>query len=200
MFSRFFIGVVAIAVVIMLRFTAPRLCAAAITANEAARTALYSHQGYLQRRERLKGDLHDKKQRLAVSAHARATADTAAEGYPNKVGWAGFAYLVAQNAVLFNWTFIRFDWNLVEPITYLLGYSCVWLASAVYFRTRRDFTYDNLRAILVEKEQRRLYAAANIDVDAMAKLGTDIAELEADVDQLDGLRDAVVNTEDVKKL
>ena len=52
-------------------------------------------------------------------------------------------YLCAQTALLFHWVYFRFDWNLVEPITWLLGYSVTWLALAMYFKTGKEFTFDN---------------------------------------------------------
>jgi hypothetical protein len=94
----------------------------------------------------------------------KAELDAAAAKYPDRHAWGIFAYLVAQNAVLFQWTFYQFDWNLVEPITYLLGYSVTWLCTLVYFAFGKEFTYDALRDHLTARRRDALYAANDFDV------------------------------------
>eukprot|EP00658_Telonema_sp_P-2_P062710 TRINITY_DN51398_c0_g1_i1.p1 TRINITY_DN51398_c0_g1~~TRINITY_DN51398_c0_g1_i1.p1 ORF type:complete len:176 (+),score=47.83 TRINITY_DN51398_c0_g1_i1:113-640(+) len=55
--------------------------------------------------------------------------NAAAANHAHRVMVGTFLLLVAQNAVLFQWVFVTFDWNLVEPMTYFLGYSAnTWLA------------------------------------------------------------------------
>jgi hypothetical protein len=60
-------------------------------------------------------------------------------------------YVVAQTALLFHWVYQKFDWGLVEPITYLLNFSCVWLGVGIYMSGGANFTYDDLRTRYEEK-------------------------------------------------
>jgi hypothetical protein len=75
--------------------------------------------------------------------------------------WAvgGLLFLVAQTGLLFHWVYFRFDWNLVEPITYLLGYSVVWLSIACFFKSGEEFTYDSIRAMVAERKRARLWSS-----------------------------------------
>lgn len=71
---------------------------------------------------------------------------------------AVFGTLVAQTCVLFYWVFDKFDWNLVEPMTYFLGYTPVWLGVVYYFKTGNEFTYDNLRDSLFQRVASKEFA------------------------------------------
>lgn len=70
---------------------------------------------------------------------------------------AGLTYLVAQTGLLFHWVYYQFDWNLVEPITYLLGYSVVWLSIGCFFKTGQEFTYDAIRNMIAERKRTNLW-------------------------------------------
>ena len=107
--------------------------------------------------------------------------DAQAAKHPDRHAWGIFAYLVAQNAVLAQWTFVQFDWNLVEPITYLLGYSVTWLCTIVYFAFGKEFTYDALREHLTNNRREALYAANDFDVEQFKKIEAKSARLTAQV-------------------
>jgi hypothetical protein len=109
--------------------------------------------------------------------------DERAARYPDRFTHGVLAYLLAQNAVLFHWTYQRFDWNLVEPITYLLGYSVVWLCTAVYFANGKEFTYDNVRTQLQERRQQALYTQADFDVNKFRQIEIRRNQLETMLDR-----------------
>lgn len=99
-------------------------------------------------------------------------------------------YLCAQTALLFHWVYFRFDWNLVEPITWLLGYSVTWLALAMYFKTGKEFTFDNIRSMMSENKRAKLYAANQFQPETYRALECELAEVERRVKQLSGLQQA----------
>lgn len=67
--------------------------------------------------------------------------------------------LVVQFAVLFNWVFFVFDWNLVEPVTYFLGYTAIWWSMIFHRATAgKEFNYENLAEELAERRRRKAYA------------------------------------------
>ena len=102
--------------------------------------------------------------------------------------WAvgGFLYLVAQTGLLFHWVYYRFDWNLVEPITYLLGYSVVWLSIACFFRTGQEFSYDSIRSLVGDRKRRQLWSKSGGEsLETYVVLKTTEAELARRIAQLE---------------
>ena len=184
----------------MLRRCVRRLCDAAVA--EAASVHSYNRadhhtppsledrftiDAYRARREAAATLLKEKERQLVKLKAEKAQLDTAAAKAPGRVAWAVFAYLVCQNAVLFDWVYFRFDWNLVEPITYLLGYSVVWLSSFYYFCLAKEWTWDGLRDLVEARKKATLYRANGFDAKGLAALAaieTDVARLRKIVEDL----------------
>ncbi|KAG8348200.1 putative Mitochondrial calcium uniporter [Trypanosoma vivax] len=80
-----------------------------------------------------------------------------------------FILLLSQFLLLLHWTFVVFDWNLVEPMTYFIAYSAVWVGMVLYCYTARQFTWDALLAVLARRRRHGLYARAGISADAMER-------------------------------
>eukprot|EP01062_Namystynia_karyoxenos_P007758 TRINITY_DN12723_c0_g1_i5.p1 TRINITY_DN12723_c0_g1~~TRINITY_DN12723_c0_g1_i5.p1 ORF type:complete len:345 (+),score=69.55 TRINITY_DN12723_c0_g1_i5:39-1073(+) len=59
-----------------------------------------------------------------------------------------------------------FDWTLVEPITFFMGYSVLWFGMAWYFASGREFSYDRARAVI--KHRAASAHARKIDFDPQA--------------------------------
>ncbi|CCD14857.1 unnamed protein product [Trypanosoma congolense IL3000] len=68
--------------------------------------------------------------------------------------------LVGQFIVFFHWVFVVFDWNLVEPITYFIGYTTVWISLVLHCYSPRGLS---LEAVLAERRRGVLYKRAHID-------------------------------------
>eukprot|EP00760_Papus_ankaliazontas_P027624 PhM_4_TR3407/c1_g1_i2/m.83330/K20858/MCU; calcium uniporter protein, mitochondrial len=135
----------------------------------------------------LVSQLAEKRVELAKLKVTKAAIDAQAEKSPDRVALLTFLFLAAQWAVLFNWVFITFDWNLVEPITYFIGYTVVWLSIVHYYATGQEYTYDNVRQALADRKRRSLMKKANFDLDAFLKLDADVKTLEADVAALENI-------------
>jgi len=95
--------------------------------------------------------------------------------------WSLFGGFVAQFCILFQWVFVTFDWNLVEPVTYFLGYTWVWLGLVFFKLTGRDFCYESIRAELEGRLYRRLAMHNNLDVAKCEALQAEIARLKRDI-------------------
>ena len=110
----------------------------------------------------------------------------AAADHAHRAMWGTFLFLLAQNAVLFQWVFITFDWNLVEPMTYFLGYTAnTWLALVFFKSTGRDFTYDAIVAELKEKRMATLTASdEDFSLTRLQELQAREASLRASLAQL----------------
>jgi hypothetical protein len=113
-----------------------------------------------------------------------AAARAAASRRTKLLGLAVGVYLLAQFVVCFNWVFFIFDWNLVEPVTYFIGFSCAWLSIAFYTLTGREWTY---AATFEVMERRRLLGAtkaAATKTYAMRDLVVALHELDLDIQAL----------------
>ena len=122
--------------------------------------------------------LEQKKAELEKMKTTKAALDAQADRHPVVVSWGIFAFLVTQFCVLFKWVFFDFDWNLVEPVTYFLGYTCVWGAIVFYNRTGKDFTYDIIWQDLADNKRRKLYAQNSFKLEQFTALETEVSELE----------------------
>lgn len=114
--------------------------------------------------------------------------DAQALRFPDIAAVGSFGYLVCQTGLLFYWVYFRFDWNLVEPITYLLSYSVVWLGLAAYYATGREFTFDNIRSLIAERKAKRLYQKECFDVERYYALKANVEDVERQLLQLKNIR------------
>ena len=112
--------------------------------------------------------------------------NAAAANHAHRVMVGTFLLLVAQNAVLFQWVFVTFDWNLVEPMTYFLGYSAnTWLAMVFFKSTGRDFSYDGIVSELRQRKLDKLIQADSaFSMDRLTELQEQEAALRTSIRQL----------------
>lgn len=78
--------------------------------------------------------------------------------------------LIVQFIVLFRWVFVVFDWNLVEPMTYFIAYTAVWVGLVFHCYSVRGLS---LETLLAERRRQVLYKRARIDgaaIDRQMKL------------------------------
>ena len=99
--------------------------------------------------------------------------------------FGGFTYLCAQTSLLFFWVYIKFDWNLVEPITYLLSFSVTWLSILIFFSTGKEFSYNAVRDMFLDRVQRRLYKEDSFDVHRYNKLEAELRDVEKQLQDLE---------------
>ncbi|KPA78150.1 hypothetical protein ABB37_06326 [Leptomonas pyrrhocoris] len=104
--------------------------------------------------------------------------DAAAQRHLDRKMQQLFLLLLFQAVVLFDWTYVHFDWNLVEPITYLIGYSATWIAILWYGALQREFSYDTLRDMLREQQCERLYAQHKFDLAHYEKVKVEVDRLQ----------------------
>lgn len=89
--------------------------------------------------------------------------------------YACLALLAAQFGVYFNWIFFVFDWNLIEPTTYFIGYTGVF-CSLVYHYVRCDattdeeFTWRSAFVYAANKKARELCEREGVDLERVAEL------------------------------
>lgn len=93
--------------------------------------------------------------------------------------------LAVQFAVLFNWVFVVFDWNLVEPVTYFLGYTVIWWSLVFYNKTGRDFSYEGIIEELKERKRSKLLLQEHIKDFKLTEIRYCISTIEAKLRTLD---------------
>lgn len=131
--------------------------------------------------------LRAKEARLRVLDEIKRECDAEASHYPNRFMYGIGAFLLAQVVVLFDWTYVHFDWNLTEPITYLLGYSATWIAIGVYGMCQSEFSYDALRQTLETSRQTKLYKRRGLDIAEYTRLVVEVDKLEKILRSLEGI-------------
>lgn len=146
--------------------------------HEVQLQKLLTRRGFVRLRLETEARVASERHALQLVQVEKDRLDAAARAFPDRLALAGLLFLVAQTGLLYYWVYVRFDWNLVEPITYLLGYSVTWLGIAFYLLAGREFTYDNCRQIAEERQRAKLYAAAGFDVERYLQLRLSVAELE----------------------
>lgn len=109
-----------------------------------------------------------------------AVADAKAVQLTKAAALGTLGFLAAQFAVLFNWVFFVFDWNLVEPVTYFLAYTCVWAGVVFYGHTGTEWSYDSTREVLEAWRRDTVLASLKVDPAARQALLDEIATLEAE--------------------
>lgn len=94
-----------------------------------------------------------------------------------------FFMLAAQFCLYFNWIFFVFDWNLVEPTTYFLGYTGVFSGLVYhYHRCGADnFTWSNLFQYLAQRKAANLYKRSGLDVEQWKRWTADVAQIKAEL-------------------
>ncbi|KAG5480124.1 hypothetical protein CUR178_06176 [Leishmania enriettii] len=157
------------------------------TASSSLNAPIDVPQLRVARDARLKKALAAKRQQLEAMERVKAECDKVAYHYPDVFMAQLFAFLALQAAVLFDWTYVHFDWNFVEPITYLIGYSATWIAIAWYGTMQHEFGYQSLRSFLQSAKCERLYKARQFDLQAYEALQGEVAKLDRVVRSLEEL-------------
>lgn len=130
----------------------------------------FSRDGLLARKAVLGERLSSVRERSGKIQASLDIAERKARRFPDAIGAATMLYLSTQFVVLFNWVFFKFDWGLVEPVTYFLGYTGVWLGVLHHCVRGGEFTYDAVREALFQYRRKQLIKSMSIDEVALLSL------------------------------
>eukprot|EP01064_Diplonema_japonicum_P021743 TRINITY_DN3130_c2_g1_i1.p1 TRINITY_DN3130_c2_g1~~TRINITY_DN3130_c2_g1_i1.p1 ORF type:complete len:286 (+),score=56.80 TRINITY_DN3130_c2_g1_i1:57-860(+) len=157
----------------------------------------HSAEGLLSKLDLLETELRRMHSMLVLMEEKKVKCDEVASRYPNRFGNIGMAGMTGLWCLLFWMVFgesvfgcetFAFDWNLVEPITYFLGYSVVWFGVVFYYLTGQEYTYDNVRDMMEMRKKMKLYAAEGLDIEKYTELKTRVAQHEAEISEIAGLK------------
>eukprot|EP01061_Rhynchopus_euleeides_P001400 TRINITY_DN10991_c0_g1_i1.p2 TRINITY_DN10991_c0_g1~~TRINITY_DN10991_c0_g1_i1.p2 ORF type:complete len:143 (+),score=35.48 TRINITY_DN10991_c0_g1_i1:130-558(+) len=127
----------------------------------------------------------------------KSKCDAIARRHPNLFASFGLAGMTGLWCLLFWMVFAEsafgcetfaFDWNLVEPITYFLGYSVVWFGVVFYYFTGQEYSYDSVRDIMAKRKREKLYAQHSFDMDKFLELQETVSRNERRIEELDVLQ------------
>ena len=164
-----------------------RFCASGREPVEAVAAAL-SRAALLERQRALADRAAALKLAIAPVQSKAAVAQAKAKRNVTALEAGIFTLLGAQFMVLFNWVFFVFDWNLVEPVTYFLGYSCTWFGIMFYAATGVEWSYDSTRAYLQQRQLGKLLRRQGVDAAAHDANNRRLAAVESAMSSMN-LRD-----------
>ena len=107
-----------------------------------------------------------------------------AERILRRYKWLIFVALNAQFGGLAYLVWDVESWDVMEPITYFIGFTVVLGTSAYHSLTKRDATYSNIWQRSLHKRMDRMYKAKNIDPKYREQLKDEIDSLERRINSL----------------
>eukprot|EP01012_Entosiphon_sulcatum_P027512 TRINITY_DN33160_c0_g1_i1.p1 TRINITY_DN33160_c0_g1~~TRINITY_DN33160_c0_g1_i1.p1 ORF type:complete len:258 (+),score=67.42 TRINITY_DN33160_c0_g1_i1:41-814(+) len=93
--------------------------------------------------------------------------------------------LGVQMAVLARLTFVDFDWDIMEPVTYFLTTGTATLCFAYFAFHRSEYTYTELEGKMMTKRQMKHYTRGDFDFVKYSQLADQLAEEEKKVKEED---------------
>lgn len=136
----------------------------------------------------------------ALSAIKREC-DTLAHRSAQRIAISGFLVLVTWWGLVFRFTFMTdLGWDVMEPVTYLVGLTTVISGYLWFLYHNREVSYRSMLNITVTRRQAKLYDERGFDVERWEELVQEGKELRAevrkvareyDVDWKEGKKEAV---------
>jgi hypothetical protein len=83
--------------------------------------------------------------------------------FTNAAMWGGLGYLIAQWCVLARLTWWDFNWDIMEPVTYFITFGTAVLGYAYFAIVKREYTYNDLRDAVREKNLVSTYLGSGFD-------------------------------------
>ncbi|CAF0885037.1 unnamed protein product [Adineta steineri] len=108
------------------------------------------------------------------------------------VQWSILAAMSFQTGVLFRLVWIDYSWDIMEPFTYFISYSAVFMAYCYYILRRHDMKYMNMSDYFYLKILHRLLRKKNFDLARYNALKNEIMIVEHDLQRLKDPLDRIV--------
>ncbi|KAH9600139.1 Calcium uniporter protein [Trypanosoma melophagium] len=123
--------------------------------------------------------LQHRREELELLQVAKKQIDTAIDNkYLPLLRYLSLAFLLVQFYILFRWVFVVFDWNLVEPMTYFLGYTVVWASIVFHCYYEKEFTWEAFLDVFAQRRRERLYRKAGVDAVSIEKKQQQVQMIE----------------------
>jgi hypothetical protein len=110
------------------------------------------------------------------------------------IQWGILAAMSFQTGVLFRLVWIDYSWDIMEPFTYFISYSAVFMAYCYYVLRRHDMKYMNMADYFYLKILHRLLRKKNFDLARYNALKNEIMIVEHDLQRLKDPLDRIIGS------
>eukprot|EP01060_Flectonema_neradi_P001716 TRINITY_DN11043_c0_g1_i2.p1 TRINITY_DN11043_c0_g1~~TRINITY_DN11043_c0_g1_i2.p1 ORF type:complete len:274 (+),score=55.62 TRINITY_DN11043_c0_g1_i2:95-916(+) len=164
-------------------------------------SVLLSHgkPALLEKLKALEADIAKLRQDVASLETIKEECDKIAAKHPDLFANFGLVGMASLWGILFWMVFAEsvfgaetfaFDWNLVEPITYFLGYTVIWFGVVFYYFTGQEYTYDNVRDMMEQRKKMKLYSSKGLNIDEYNTMKADLEKMEQAVSELTCIKES----------
>ncbi|KAL7673949.1 hypothetical protein ACOME3_000230 [Neoechinorhynchus agilis] len=98
--------------------------------------------------------------------------------------WSSLAYLAFQIGILARWTWYEYSWDIVEPMTYFIGYSSVIGYYAFFILSDKDFNFFNVSKSIYLSKFYKVSGKMDFDVKAYNQLCENLKLVEDRIAQI----------------
>lgn len=105
----------------------------------------------------------------------------------NVAAWGGLALMSLQFGVLWELSFNIFSWDLMEPVTYFVGYGTMIVFAAYHCITNQEHTYEGFHRRQYSIGFHKHAKKRGLDVAALTTLTDRVSHLQAKLDRLRGI-------------
>ncbi|EDO31988.1 predicted protein [Nematostella vectensis] len=140
----------------------------------------------LQKEEKLLSKLEEIKADLQPMEKLKSELNDKAAKRANFLVWGGLGFMAVQFGLLARLTWWEYSWDIMEPVTYFVGYGTAMACYAYFVITRQEYLYPDARDRQHLLAFHKLSKKKSFDVekynhlkDCMAKIEEDLKELRS---------------------
>jgi len=101
--------------------------------------------------------------------------------YLRNVWRIGFAYVSVHCVVVPYFTFWKYSWDIMEPVTYMFNLWTLFMGTWFYMQSNAEFTNEGISNAILRMRKEALYKKTNFDIGRYTFLQEKIAEIEDDL-------------------
>lgn len=125
-------------------------------------------------RESLQDFLQKKQEKLEKMEDTKKRMDALVKVKTKRLLWLGLTAWVAQCVLYYHLTYVRFSWDVMEPVTYMTTSFVIILLLVYCLQSRKLNFYQNMMNSYRERERKRFYKLAAFDLEEYTKLKDEI--------------------------
>ncbi|CAL8081567.1 unnamed protein product [Calicophoron daubneyi] len=147
-------------------------------------TTVHSEEFQLQQQRELERRIEDISVQLEPFEVKRKALALDAAKRTRRLTWLGLGYMGIQFGLLARLTWWEYSWDIMEPVTYFVGYGTTMAMYAYYVITRQDYSFPQ---VFDREYLKRFYKIADrtaFDVERYNELSEQLAELKSELRRL----------------
>ncbi|XP_063316127.1 calcium uniporter regulatory subunit MCUb, mitochondrial [Pelobates fuscus] len=147
-------------------------------------TALHSEEHYLKKEQQLMRKLDDLNEQLRPLEQMKAEIMAKSDGKTTRLMWIGLALMSTQGGALAWLTWWVYSWDIMEPVTYFIGYGSAIAFYAYFVLTKEDYVYPAIRERQFLHNIYKRAKKQKFDVEKYNKLRDEFTEIEENLKRL----------------